>query len=125
MNKLVMAYSCKRRTLRWNLVIFFDMLDISAYNALVIWMALNPEWNRRKLQQRRLFLEDLGKALVRQHVPRTPASAAIVRRIQEENAGALSTRPTEPHQTHKHWLSNNDMNTTQGSRAPQETVRMC
>ncbi|KAL6460691.1 hypothetical protein MHYP_G00306570 [Metynnis hypsauchen] len=81
------------------------MLDISAFNAFVIWMALNPEWNRGKLQKRRLFLEDLGKALVRpqieqgQHVPRTPASAAIVRRIQEENAGALSTQPTEPQST--------------------------
>ena len=104
MDKLVTAYSCKRRTLRWPLVIFFDMLDISAYNAFVIWMALNPEWNRGKLQKRCLFLEDLGKALdlVRpqieetRHVPRTPASAAIMRRIQEGIAGALSTQPTEP-----------------------------
>ncbi|XP_056290507.1 uncharacterized protein LOC130206515 [Pseudoliparis swirei] len=91
LDKLVSAYSCKRRTLRWPLVIFFDMLDISAYNAFVIWMALNPEWNRGKLQRRRLFLEELGKALVkpqilrRQHVPRTSASAATVRRIQENN----------------------------------------
>ena len=102
MDKLVTAYSYKRRTLRWPLVIFFDMLDISAYNAFVIWMALNPEWKRVKLQKRRLFLEDLGKALVRpqierrKHIPRTLASAAMVRRIQEENAGALSTQPTEP-----------------------------
>lgn len=102
MDKLVTAYSCKRRTLRWPLVIFFDMLDISAYNAFVIWMAVNKDWNRGKLQRRRLFLEELGKALVRpktlrrQCVPRTPASAAIVRRIQEENAGTPSTRPTEP-----------------------------
>ncbi|XP_056269742.1 uncharacterized protein LOC130193292 [Pseudoliparis swirei] len=102
LDKLVSAYSCKRRTLRWPLVIFFDMLDISAYNAFVIWMALNPEWNRGKLQRRRLFLEELGKALVkpqilrRQHVPRTSASAATVRRIQENNAGAPSTQPTEP-----------------------------
>lgn len=102
MDKLVTAYSCKRRTLRWPLVIFFDMLDISAYNAFVIWMALNPEWKRGKLQKRRLFLEDLGKALVRpqierrKHILRTPASAAMVRRIQEKNAGALSTQPTEP-----------------------------
>ncbi|KAL3969261.1 leucine-rich repeat-containing G protein-coupled receptor 6 [Sarotherodon galilaeus] len=100
--RLVTAYSCKRRTLRWPLVIFFDMLDISAYNAFVIWMAVNKDWNKGKLQRRRLFLEELGKALVRpkilrrQCVPRTPASAAIVRQIQEENAGTPSTRPTEP-----------------------------
>lgn len=102
LDKLVTGYSCKRRTLRWPLVIFFNILDISAYNAFVIWMALNPDWNRGKLQRRRLFLEELGKALVRpqiqrrQHIPRTPASAAIVRRIQEEDAGAPSARPTEP-----------------------------
>lgn len=53
MDKVVAAYSCKRRTLRWPLVIFFDMLDISVYNAFVIWMALNPEWKQVKLQKRR------------------------------------------------------------------------
>ncbi|XP_034048225.1 piggyBac transposable element-derived protein 1-like [Thalassophryne amazonica] len=45
MDKLVTAYSCKRGTLRWQLVIIFDMLYISAYNTFVIWIALNPEWN--------------------------------------------------------------------------------
>jgi hypothetical protein len=50
-------------------------------------MTLNTDWNRGKLQRRRLFLEELGKALVRpqiqrrQHIPRTPASAAIVKRM--------------------------------------------
>jgi hypothetical protein len=79
-------------------VIFFNIL---AYNALVIWMALNPDWNRGKLQKRRLSLKELGKALVRpqiqrrQHIPRTPASAAIVMGIQED-AGAPSVKPTEP-----------------------------
>ncbi|XP_061748466.1 uncharacterized protein LOC133546685 [Nerophis ophidion] len=101
MDKLVTAYSCKRRTLPWPLVIIFDMLDISAYNSFVIWMALNPEWKRVKLQKRRPFLEDLGMALVRPQmerrdfVPRTPASAAMVRRIQEENAGGLSAEPEQ------------------------------
>jgi hypothetical protein len=77
-------------------VIFFNILDIATYKAFVIWMALNPDWNRAKLQRRLLFLEDLGKALVRpqnqrrQYIPTTPASAAIVRRIQEEDAGAPS-----------------------------------
>ena len=102
LDKLVTAYSCKRKTLRWPLVIFFDMLDISAYNAFVIWRAQSPEWNRGKLQKRRLFLEELGKKLVRPHIarrrnlPRTPVSAAIVRRIQEEHDGAPSCQITEP-----------------------------
>ena len=83
-------------------MIFFNILDTSEYNAIVIWMALNPDWNRRKLQRRLLFLKEMGRALLRpqiqrrQHIPRTAGSAAIVRRIQEEDAGAPSTRPTEP-----------------------------
>jgi hypothetical protein len=52
---------------------------------------------RPQIQRRWLFLEELGKALVRpqiqrrQHIPKTPASAAIVRRIQEEDAGTPSS----------------------------------
>ena len=43
-------------------MIFFNILDI--------WMALNPDWNRGKLQMRWLFLEELGKALVRPQIQR-------------------------------------------------------
>src|SRR4029434_8385466 len=51
MDKLVSAYSFKRRTLRWPLAIFFNILDIPAYNAFITWMALNPEWKRGKLRR--------------------------------------------------------------------------
>ena len=67
MDKLVTAYSCKRRTLRWPLVIFLNMLDISAYNAFVLWMTLNPEWNRGKLQKRRLSLSRRCRSPVHRH----------------------------------------------------------
>ena len=36
LDKLVTDYSCKRRTLRWPLVIFFNILDISGYNVFVM-----------------------------------------------------------------------------------------
>lgn len=58
---LVTGDNCKRRTLCWLTVIFFNI----QYNAFVIWMALNPEWNKGKLQRRQLFIEELGKVLVR------------------------------------------------------------
>ena len=51
LDKLVTGYSYKRRTLLWPLVIFFN---ISVYNVFVIWMALNPDWDRGKLRRRRL-----------------------------------------------------------------------
>ena len=56
LDELVTGYSCKRRTLRWTLVIFFNILDIFAYNAFVIWMPLNPDWNRGLLQMTALKL---------------------------------------------------------------------
>jgi hypothetical protein len=64
-------------------------------------MVFNPDWNRGKLQRRWLLLEELGKVsgnpqIQRSlHILRTPDSAATVRRIQEEDAGAPSAQPTE------------------------------
>ncbi|XP_061923076.1 uncharacterized protein LOC133662903 [Entelurus aequoreus] len=49
---------------------------------------INPTWMSRKQNKRRVFLEQLGKALViplierRKQVPRTEASAAVVKAIQ-------------------------------------------
>ncbi|XP_033960769.1 piggyBac transposable element-derived protein 4-like [Pseudochaenichthys georgianus] len=101
LDKLLSCYSCQRRTLRWPLVIFYNILDVSAYNAFALWMAINPEWNQKKLQRRRIFLEELGKALVtphmqrRQHMPRNPASVAILRKMVATPA-ATPARPTQP-----------------------------
>ncbi|KAJ8384437.1 hypothetical protein AAFF_G00205700 [Aldrovandia affinis] len=89
LDKVTGTYSTKRMTARWPLVIFFNIIDVSAYNAFVIFAEIFPEWNKSKLYKRHLFLEELGKALVvphierRQDMPRTPASAATVREIQE------------------------------------------
>ncbi|CAK6979462.1 piggyBac transposable element-derived protein 4-like, partial [Scomber scombrus] len=77
------TYYCQRKTARWPMVVFFKMLDVSAYNAFVLWMEDNPRWKQGKYFKRRLFLEDLGKAMLapyiqqRQHLPRTPASAGL------------------------------------------------
>ena len=53
----------KRGTKRWPLCIFYGMVDVAAINALIVWKAKNPQWNRNKRYQRRLFLEELGLSL--------------------------------------------------------------
>ena len=74
---------------------------------LCIQRIFHPDGSKARVEQREApeetpLLEELGKVLVRpqiqrrQHVPRTPFSAAIMRRIQEKNAGAPSTWPIEP-----------------------------
>ncbi len=70
------------------MVLFFNIIDVSAYNAFVAWMAVNPRWKEGKSFQRRLFLEELGKSMVtpliqrRQHLPRVLPSATLVRDTQ-------------------------------------------
>ncbi|XP_029600134.1 piggyBac transposable element-derived protein 4-like [Salmo trutta] len=88
LDKVVGTYSCRRMTARWPLVIFHNILDVSSYNAFVIWREIKPDWMPRKRNKRRVFLEQLGKALVkpliqrRQRLPRTEAASALVKVLQ-------------------------------------------
>ncbi|XP_060754181.1 uncharacterized protein LOC132864778 [Neoarius graeffei] len=98
LDKVTDAYSTKRMTARWPLVIFYNIIDVSAYNAFVIWSEICPEWNAGKLFKRRMFLEELGKALVVPHIeqrksmPRTPTAAATVREIQDSASTSTPVR---------------------------------
>ncbi len=83
-------------------MLFFNMVDVSAYNAYVIFTAVDPSWNQAKLFRRRLFLEELGNSLVsaailrREHLPRTPVAAALMREIQSPAAVPPDTNPQTP-----------------------------
>ncbi|KAI4797991.1 hypothetical protein KUCAC02_024715 [Chaenocephalus aceratus] len=75
-------------TARWPLVVFHNILDVSCYNAFVVWRELNPGWMPGKRNKRRVFLERLGRALVapfierRKRLPRT----AVVKAVRAEGA---------------------------------------
>lgn len=98
--QMVASYSCKRKTKRWPMVVFSTILDVSAINAFVVWREVNPSWERGKNFKRRLFLEELGKALVSPHMerrkglPHAPASVAVLKRKQDSsNAPGPSSEP--------------------------------
>ncbi|KAG7470514.1 hypothetical protein MATL_G00114660 [Megalops atlanticus] len=107
LDKLTGTYSCKRMTTRWPVAVFHNILDVSAYNAYVVWMAINPGWNQGKNFKRRLFLAELGKALVtpliqrRQHLPCTPASASLVQSLQAPGVTAPATAAPQQGQGQK------------------------
>ena len=94
------GYSCRRMTARWPLVIFHNIIDVSAYNAFVIWREIHPDWMLGKRNKRRVFLQELGRDLVtpfiaqRESTPRTEAAAAVVRAVKATTAAAL--RPLYP-----------------------------
>ena len=96
------AYSCKSMTAHWPLVIFFNQIDVSAYNAFVLWMMINPNWNRKKCQKRRMFLLELARELVqplisrRKVLPHTPASASLVAEIQQGPSTSAAAPPRPP-----------------------------
>ncbi|XP_061089207.1 piggyBac transposable element-derived protein 4-like [Conger conger] len=88
LEKVTRTYSCKKATARWPLAIFYNIIDVTAHDAFVIWNEVNPTWMAGGQNKRRVFLEQLGRALVtpriqrRTHVPRTATSAALVRAVQ-------------------------------------------
>lgn len=45
LDPLVNTYTCKRKTNRWPLIIFYNINDISAYKAFVLFTSINPNWN--------------------------------------------------------------------------------
>ena len=70
MDQMVQTYSCRRKTKRWPMTFFFNMIDIAGIAAFVVWTSKNPEWNEGKLHRRRLFLQQLGRSLVDAHLNR-------------------------------------------------------
>ncbi|XP_047206254.1 uncharacterized protein LOC124858308 [Girardinichthys multiradiatus] len=102
LDKVIGTYSCRRMTACWPLIIFHNIIDVSSYNAFVIWREINPTWMSHKQNKRRLFLEQLGKALVtplierRKQVPRTEPSAAVVKAIPSPGA---PDQPEDPSTT--------------------------
>lgn len=65
-DQMLRMYTTKRMTRRWPMAIFYNMIDISALNAFIVWISLNPEWEKQTRHKRRLFLLELGKSLIRQ-----------------------------------------------------------
>ncbi|XP_062864594.1 piggyBac transposable element-derived protein 4-like [Trichomycterus rosablanca] len=49
LDKVIATYSCQRKTARWPLVVFYNIVDVSAYNAYVLWIEINQQWNASKL----------------------------------------------------------------------------
>ena len=63
LDRIVRTYTCKRMTRKRLIVLFYNMIDISAVNAYVVWQQLHGGNNRIFKKKRRKFLIRLGKEL--------------------------------------------------------------
>ncbi|XP_049913866.1 piggyBac transposable element-derived protein 4-like [Epinephelus moara] len=93
LDKVVGTYSCRRRTNRWPLALFHNVIDVSLYNAFVLWTSIEPSWQCKKSHRRRLFNEEVGEMLVTPHIkkrgrlPRSLSAAGIVANLQGMTTG--------------------------------------
>lgn len=67
---LLRLYSCKRKSNRWPMTLFYNILDCGALSAFILWTQKFPEWQQNKHYKRRIFLKELGRELVNQHILR-------------------------------------------------------
>lgn len=78
LDQLVRTYNCIRKTNRWPIVLFMNLLNISAYNALVLYLHIHPDYERRSGKIRKRFLLELARSLIgiepaeQQNRPRNP-----------------------------------------------------
>lgn len=69
MDHLVSIFTCRRKTNRWPMVLFYNMLDVAGVAAFVIWLSLNPDWAQENPRgRRRMFLQELGHTLTDEHL---------------------------------------------------------
>ena len=64
LDHLVRMYSCRRATHRWPMNMFYNLLDVAACAAFILWISQNLEWESCKKQKRRLFLRDVANELI-------------------------------------------------------------
>ena len=69
-DKKIACYTCKRKTIRYSVVVFSNILDISINNAFVLFIRVFPDWNPAKYYRRRLLIETLAESLIKGHIDR-------------------------------------------------------
>lgn len=91
LDQKVKTYKAQRTTRRWPVAIFMNLLGVAAYNSYVVWRAKHPEWESKSSHRRRLYIIELGKALVLPHIRQRnrinlqrPIQHAIQLVLQEE-----------------------------------------
>ena len=69
-DKKIAWYTCKRKTNRWPVVVFSNILDISVNNAFVLFIRVFPNWNAANHYRRQLFIETLAESFIKGHTNR-------------------------------------------------------
>lgn len=67
-DKMLRGFSCKRKSNRWPMVIFYNMVDVAAFSAFRLYELCHPNWNKNKSEKRKIFIKELAFDLARKHL---------------------------------------------------------
>lgn len=68
-DKMLSGFSSKRKTNRWPMCVFSNIVDISALNAFIIYMQIDAGYHTSLgKQSRKKFLHDLGVELTKDYI---------------------------------------------------------
>ena len=92
-DQMLRTYTCKQKTRRWSMIVFYNIIDITALNSYIIWIHLNPQYADGKSHKRRVFLRELAYQLIGKESPELQASQITV---DKGNFGAEASIRAEP-----------------------------
>lgn len=81
MDQKVGTYTCKRQTKRWPMVLFYNIVDIAALNAFIVFKKEHPDYQKGVPHARRLFLKELARELVISHMKKRSENPNIQRSV--------------------------------------------
>ncbi|KAL6455001.1 hypothetical protein MHYP_G00102710 [Metynnis hypsauchen] len=93
MDQMVSNYTCQRRTRRWPMVLWFNVLDVATLNAYTNFTAQHPDYMGGASNARRLFIKELGKELVMPHMKRRMEGTP---QLQKHIIEAMGRRKMKP-----------------------------
>lgn len=91
LDQMAHAFTVKRKTKRWPLVIFFNMVDLSTIAARVIWQAKLPEDKLSHEDNRQLFIIAAAREFVIQQIQRRTAVPTLNLPIKQNMDSVLKT----------------------------------
>ena len=89
-DQMANTLTTRRKTRRWPMTIFFNILDIAAINSYISWLLLHPTWHKNeRVHRRSIFLKEQACSLMEPWIRERPddqrrgAMRATVRRARE------------------------------------------
>ncbi|GFT90572.1 hypothetical protein NPIL_685311 [Nephila pilipes] len=86
--------TCKRKTNRWSIIVFGNMIDTSACKAFILLTSMESKWNEKFDQMKAVFRRNIPYIEERQHLPNDQTKNKLTkRRMFSEELGKLLIFP--------------------------------